>query len=420
MNKDTFDRIRGELSAFAEFLFADLATRPTKRNLMNCLEARLVDGRRKTHQPAGAMLAKDPEDADALRQRMNRATLGSWGDDEVRRRLCEVAVNAIPAPVAWVVDDTGVEKKGSKSPGVARQYCGAAGKITNCQLFVSTHLASFNASLPLEMEVYLPKAWCGDSSRRVEAGIPEERFFQTKPEMALEEIDRLIEANVPRGVVLADAAYGDNGKFREGLAGRGLEYSVSVKSDTKVWRPGQGPDPVPQRANGPGRPSTRQFPGKHQPVSVKTLAMELSKKAYRQVRLWRGRHEPATMRFARVRVRTAHRAVLGRPPGKDQWLLIEWPDGEDEPTHYYLSNLPRRIRLQRLAELTKLRWRVERDYQDLKQEVGLSHYEGRRWQGLRHHLTICMAAVTFLAIQRRLFPPEDASVTLSGETAASN
>lgn len=419
MNRDTFEEIRGELSGFAEFLFAGLVTSPTKRNLTNCLEARLVDARRKTHQPAGTVLARRPGDADGLRQRMNRATLGGWDDDEVRQRLCEVAAEAIPSPVAWVVDDTGVEKKGCKSPGVGRQYCGAAGKVTNCQLYVSTHLAGYNASLPLEMEVYLPKDWCTDSVRRAEAGIPEDVVFRGKPEIALEQIDRLIEAKVPRGVVLADAAYGNSGKFRQGLAERGLEYSVCIKRDTSVWRPGEGLDAVPPRRNGPGRPPSRQLPGKHNPVSVQELAAELPLKAYRRVRLWRGRHEATEMRVARLRVRTARGAVFGHAPGDEQWLLIEWPSGEPEPSHYYLSNLPHRARMQRLAEISKLRWRIERDYQDLKQEVGLSHYEGRRWYGLRHHLTICMAALTFLAIQRRLFPPEDSPVAGTRETTAS-
>ena len=353
---------------------------------------------------------EQPELADALRQRLNRTVLDAgWSDGLVRSRLRTLTPFAIPSPVAWVIDDTGVEKKGTKSPGVGRQYCGCAGKVTNCQLFVSTHLAAWNASMPLEMDLYLPQAWCDDAERRAEAGIPDVAQFRTKPQIALEQVQRLVEADVQRGVVLADAAYGDSIELRNGVADLGLSYCVAVKGSTSVWRKGEGPDPV-QPHGKHGRPKTRRFPGKYQPVSVKELAHDLPDDAFKTVQLWRGRHEPAAVRAAAIRVRTAHRAKLGWPPGKEEWLVVEWPAGKQEPVHYYMCNLSARTRLKRLVDIAKLRWRVERDYQDMKQEVGFGHFEGRRWRGLEHHLTICMAALAFLIVQRRLFPPQAPAV----------
>jgi SRSO17 transposase len=401
-----FDAIRADLDGFGDFLFDGIGYRTTRENLTLCVEARLAETRRKTHQPAGAALARSAAEADGLRQRMNRVTLAAWSDELVRTRLLEVSTRAITAPQAWIVDDTGFEKKGRKSPGVQRQYCGTAGKVTNCQLVVSTHLASYNASLPADMDVYLPKGWCDDDGRRSEAGIPDDVRFRTKPELALEQLDRLADATGLRLPVLADAGYGHGHGFRDALRERGMTYIVGVTGDTGVWWRGEGPDAPEPKSTGLGRPRTRALPGQYQPVSVEALASMLPSLSYVPVKLRRGRHATTKSRFAFVRIRTAHRAHHGEPPGEEEWLIIEWPADAEAPTHYYLSNLPKNTRRHGMAELAKLRWRVERDYQDLKQEVGLDHYEGRRWQGLNHHLTICMAAFVFLAIQRRLFPPE--------------
>ncbi len=410
MKSSEFESVRRDLESFSAFLFGGFGYEPTRRNLRTCLQARLIDAQRKTHQPAGIALARIPEQADALRQRMNRTVLGAaWSDDVVRQRLRSLAPLAVPSPVAWVIDDTGVEKKGKKSPGVGRQYCGSVGKVTNCQLFVSTHLSGWNTSMPLEMDLYLPRVWCDDPDRRAEAEIPQHLSFRTKPELALDQVDRLVAAKAPRGVVLADAAYGDGNEFRAGLIERGLEYSVAIKGGTTVWRKGEGPDPVHEHT-GRGHRPRRAYPGKHQPVTVNALAAELADDAFTSVRLWRGRHEAVQVRAAALRVRPAHKANAGLPPGPEQWLIVEWPDGNEEPFHYYLSNLPPRTRLTRLVDIAKLRWRVERDYQDLKQEVGFGHFEGRRWRGLNHHVTICMAALAFLITQRRLFPPQAAAV----------
>lgn len=420
MDDATLSDVRNDLQKFGDFLFGGIGYRPGRENLTMCLEARLVETRRKTHQPAGAALAGSAAEADALRQRMNRATLGDWSDADVRRRLLEVATRAMSQPLAWIIDDTGFEKKGTKSPGVQRQYTGTAGKVTNCQVVVSTHLASWTASLPLEMDVYLPQSWCDDADRRREAGIPDDVVFRTKPQIALDQIEHLAEATGLKLPVLGDAGYGHGHYLRDELRDRGMTYVVAVMSDAVVWRPGEGPDePQPETAS-KGRRKTLAYPGRFAPVSVKALALELPRSRYRSVKLRRGRRAVTCTRFACLRVRTAHRAEQGVPPGPEEWLLIEWPDGASEPTHYFFSNLPPETPPRHLAELAKLRWRVERDYQDLKQEIGLDHYEGRRWRGLNHHLTICVAAFAFLAIQRRLFPPPAPSIDGRDPSAAAS
>lgn len=365
-----------------------------------------MNSKRKTHQPLARRLAKTPEAANGLRQRMNRATLSTrWGDSTCRQRLYEVAGHNVPGPVAWMVDDTGIIKKGKKSPGVHRQYCGKAGKRENCQLVVSTHVSGWTSSQPLEADLYLPQVWADDLDRRREAQIPDDVVFRTKNQIALEQIDRLLEAGLSARPVLADAAYGNSSKFRNGLRQRKLEYVVAVQGKTAIWRPNEGPDPLPEYT-GRGRPPTRQYPGEHQPVSIKEFAGELSVSRWKNFKLSRGRHEPKTIRTAVTRVRTAHKAHQGYPPGPSEWLVIIWPEGASEPTDYFLSNLGRRTRPKKVVELGCLRWRVERDYQDMKQEIGLEHHEGRSWVGLHHHLTICMAAHAFLGSQRKLFPPQ--------------
>ena len=402
MDASTIQAACLDLKSFVSFVFDDCGGRPMVSNLGLCVQARLGDARRKTHQPAGAELALDEAEADALRQRLNRATLAEWRCDP-RSRLGELARHLIPDGFAWIVDDTSIEKKGTKSPGVARQYSGASGKLSNCQSVVSTHFAGWTSSLPLEMELFVPRNWFEDPARCAEAGMPLELEFRAKTEIALDQIRRLNDTELAKGVILADLGYGKSGKFRRGIADLGLQYAVGIPDNLTVWRHGQGPHP-PRRRSTPGRPQTRFQLGEDRPVSVKDLANELPAEAWSTVTLHKGRHKPTPRRFAAVRVRTAHNAYKGATPGDEEWLIIEWPEGDDNPSHYYLSNMPATTELSRLAEVAKLRWRVERDYQDLKQEVGLAHYEGRRWRGFNNHLTICMAAIYYLAARREFSP----------------
>jgi len=307
--------------------------------------------------------------------------------------------------VAWIVDDTGFPKKGTHSVGVARQYCGQVGKQDNCRVAVSLSVATWNASLPVGYRLYLPKEWAGDAERREETEVPKEVRFQTKPEIALDQIRAALAAKVDRGVVLADAAYGINTEFRDGLTDLELQYVVGVQSTMTVWEPGQQPLPAKPRGRMGRPPRLLRRSNQHQPVSVKQLAMSLPSTAFREV-TWREAGErKLRSRFAAVRVRAAHRDYEKAEPHAEEWLLIEWPRGEAEPTKYWVSTLPPTTKLKALIKIAKQRWIIERDYEELKQELGLGHFEGRNWRGFHHHATLCIAAYGFLVAERTRFSP---------------
>ena len=300
----------------------------------------------------------------------------------------------------WIVDDTGFPKKGAHSVGVARQYCGQLGKQDNCQVAVSLSLATEQGSVPIEFRLYLPEEWAKDQRRRKKAGVPKGVKFLTKPEIALEQIRAAKAAGVAVGIVLADAAYGNDTRWREELSAMELEYCVGVQSSTTVWAPGTGPlPPKPQKRM--GRPPTRwrRGPGAT-PLSVKTLAESFKARRWQTISWREGSHAVLSSRFAALRVRAAHRDEKRKSLREEQWLLIEWPRGEAEPTKYWLSTLPGDTPLVELVRVAKMRWRIERDYQELKQEFGLSHYEGRNWRGFHHHATLCIAAYGFLLADR--------------------
>jgi SRSO17 transposase len=272
----------------------------------------------------------------------------------------------------WILDDTAHAKKGTHSVGVARQYCGRLGKTDNCQVAVSLSLANGAGSVPLAYRLYLPKAWREDAQRRARAGVPEALAFQTKGKLARAQIQAALAADIPRGIVLADAAYGDAADFREWLIERELDYVLGVRMTTRVgW-------------------------DNHQPLSVLALARALTAKRWRTVTWRQGVHGALSSRFARVRIRAGH----GHRARAEQWLLIEWPAGQAEPTHYWLSTLPENISCKALVAHVKGRWMIERDYEELKSELGLSHYEGRNWRGFHHHATLCIAAYGFLMLER--------------------
>jgi SRSO17 transposase len=300
----------------------------------------------------------------------------------------------------WIVDDTGFPKKGKHSVGVSRQYCGQTGKPDNCQVAVSLTLATQAASLPIAWRLYLPQAWCDDEARRWEAGIPEAIDFATKPRIAIEQMAAAKAAGVPVGIVVMDAAYGSEFAFREELEAMALEYVAGIQPATTVWAPGCAPLP-PKRHQGSGKQPTRlqRGPG-HQPLSVKDLALSLPSQAWRKVSWREGTNAVLCSRFASLRVRPAHQDYLRCEPHSEAWLLIEWPEDEDEPTKYWLSNLPVEVPMDELVSIAKMRWRIERDYEELKQEFGLGHYEGRGWRGFHHHASLCIAAYGFLLGQR--------------------
>ena len=270
---------------------------------------------------------------------------------------------------------------------------------------VSLSLATEQASLPVAYQLYLPEIWTQERARRNQAGVPEEIRLQTKPEIALEQIRGLVEEDVPRAPVLTDAAYGNDHGFRDGLQQLRLEYAVGVQSSTSVWPPGLAP--LPSKARGVrGRPpKLLRRDARHPPLSVKELALGLSPSDLRRVSWREDTRGTMHSRFAALRVRVAHRDYERSQPREEQWLLLEWPKAEKEATKYWLSNLPASSSVRKLAATAKLRWRIERDYEELKQELGLGHFEGPNWRGFHHHASLCIAAYGFLVVGRCLFSP---------------
>ncbi|HET6343922.1 MAG TPA: IS701 family transposase [Myxococcota bacterium] len=368
----------------------------------------LLPGERKSVEPMAARIA--PDRVQAKHQSMHHLVAkAAWDDAAV---LAAVRRRVIPAierhgPIAyWIVDDTSFPKQGQHSVGVARQYCGQLGKQDNCQVAVSLSVANDQASLPIAYQLYLPEAWAADRPRRTKAGVPEEIGFETKTAIALKQIRAAREEGAPAGVVLGDAGYGDECDFRVGVDALDLRYVLGIRSATTVWPLGEAPLP-PAPWSGRGRPPTRlRRNPEHQPVSVKNLALSLPRRAWRTVTWREGSRTALTSRFAARRLRPAHRDTLRTEPWPEEWLLIEWPKGAEEPSKYWLSNLPPTTALKTLVHTAKARWVIERDYQELKQEIGLGHYEGRGWRGFHHHASLCVAAYGFLVAERCLFPPQ--------------
>src|SRR6476661_2612760 len=367
----------------------------------------LLPGERKSVEPMAARL--DPGRVGAAHQSLHHfVAKAAWDDAALLRAVRDYALPALleRGPIrAWIVDDTGLPKKGKLSVGVARQYCGQLGKQDNCQVAVSLSVANEHASLPIAYRLYLPEAWAKDAVRRRKAGVPDDIAFQTKPAIALEQICAAMEAGVSPGVVLADAGYGVDTDFRDGVTALGLSYVVGVQSSTSLWAPGTAPLP-PKRWRGIGRPpSLIRRDDKHKPVSAKQMALALPTRSWRRVTWREGTNARPTSRFAAVRVRPAHRDYNRTSPRPEEWCLIEWPSNEAEPTKYWLTTLPAEMSLRELVYMAKLRWRIERDYQELKQELGLGHYEGRGWRGFHHHATLAIAAYGFLISERSAIPP---------------
>jgi SRSO17 transposase len=375
---------------------------------------------RKSVEPMAARTA--PARTSAQHQKLlHFVGVAAWSDEKVLAKIREMVLPAIErhgAIEAWIIDDTGFPKKGEHSVGVARQYCGQLGKQDNCQVAVSLSVANRHASLPVAYRLYLPQDWAADSERRRKAGVPEDIGFATKPQIALAQIEAACKAGLPRGVVLMDAGYGCNTELRAGIGALKLSYVAGILPQTSVWASGTGPLP-PKKWSGNGRPPKRiRRDDSHQPVSVKELALGLPKRAWRTIEWREGTIDVLSSRFARVHVRAAHRDTNLTESRSEEWLLVEWPKGEKEPTKYWLSTLPKATSFHHLVDLTKLRWRIERDYQELKQEVGLGHYEGRGWRGFHHHATLCIAAYGFLISERETIPPSGpASATLFAEFA---
>jgi SRSO17 transposase len=356
---------------------------------------------RKSVEPMAASV--DPLHASAKHQSLHHfVAKAEWSDEELLRRVAQWVVPQMDFADGgwWIVDDTGFPKKGVHSVGVARQYCGMLGKQDNCQVAVSVLLSCAQGSLPVAWRLYLPEDWSTDLVRCDKAGVPEAVGFATKAQIALEQLRALLAEGAPRHCVLADAAYGVDHAFRQGLTDLGLPYMVGVTSAVAVWPPGVEPlAPAPYSGQG-RRPVVPRRTPERQPLSVEALALALPPESFKVVTWREGSNEPLSGRFAALRIRhaggNAGRARL-RP---QEWLLVEWPDGDIEPSKYYLSTLCEDTPLEGLVTAAHQRWRIERDYQDLKQDFGLGHYEGRGWRGFHHHGALSIAAYGFLMAER--------------------
>ena len=389
-----FDRYMGRLCE-------GLGYAARNQSLLEYCSGLMLPIQRKSVEPLAAHA--DPLNVPAKHQALHHFVANArWSDRVLLERIREYVEPhlALADGAYWIIDDTAHPKCGRHSVGVARQYCGRLGKQDNCQVAVSLSLSTAKGSVPVAYQLYLPEAWANDAKRRRQAKVPETLQFATKSQIALEQIQAARQSGVPQGIVLADAGYGKDTAFREALDELGLSYAVGVISSVTVWAPGSRPLPVAPSA-GRGRPPTRlrRAPG-HEPVSVKELACALQHSAWRKVTWREGTNKTLSSRFARVRVRAAHRDYLRTSLREEQWLLIEWPLKEAEPTKYWLSNLPADTSISDMVNTAKMRWRIEHDYHELKQEFGLSHYEGRGWIGFHHHATLCIAAYGFLTAQR--------------------
>jgi SRSO17 transposase len=360
----------------------------------------ILPGERKSVEPMAAKTA--PARTAAQHQSLlHFVGVASWSDEKVLAKVREMTLPAMEqhGPIeAWIIDDTGFPKQGKHSVGVQHQYCGQLGKEANCQVAVSLSIANHDASLPVAYRLYFPKEWAEDAARRKKAGVPSDISFKTKPEIALEQIRWACEAGLPRGVALMDGAYGVDSRLRTGMTALGVTYVAGIQPKILVWPPGTGPRRKGKPLNNTGRRDEPDL------ISAKRLALDLPKHAWRTIRWREGSAERLSSRFARVRVRVGHSQLLPELLSQE-WLLIEWPEGESEPTKYWLSTLPANIGFRQLVDFAKLRWRIERDYQELKQEVGLGHFEGRGWRGFHHHATMCIAAYGFLISERETIPP---------------
>ena len=328
-----------------------------------------------------------------------------WDPALVVKAVAERVAPAVDVQ-AWVIDGTGFPEDGKDSPGVKRQYSGRLGKTGNCQIGVSLHAVGGKGTVPLGWALYLPEEWCADPERRRKAKIPHEVQFKTKPELAVELVEQAAGWNVEKAPVLGDCAYGNNTELREELHAAGLQYVLSVSPETTVFAPETAFE-VPSNAGKTGGHYLRPRPDRD-PESIGALVSRLREGCLETVSFRDGPHgKPVKSRFAFVRVRAAHywRASVGKwanaqeTTPREEWLIAEWPKGAEQPTDYWLANLPASTNPGQLARLARMRWKIELDYkQQLKGELGLDHYEGRSYLGWYHHTALVTCLLVFAGV----------------------
>ena len=387
------------LTSFLEDLLAPMGRSERRHWARTYVEGLLLDGERKSIEPMASRLSG--VDVQGLRQFVGQSP---WSVEQVQRQLALKVVDLISSPEVWIVDDTSFPKAGLHSVGVGRQYCGALGKVANCQVAVTLHWSSGEASCPLGWRLFVPQKWFEDAERAAEVKLPSDLTFRSKPELACELLDQVLGWGVPPLPLVSDSFYGDSYDFRQQLRQRQLKYVVTVEPETQVWT--QDPHaslPAPRR---PGRPrKVRLAAGLPPPQDLPAVARELPPSAWRNVTWREGSRGFQRSRFARLPVWAAHGWRSGtRTERVAEWLLIEWPAGEKQPVKYWLAQLDSAVPgLRRLVRIAHARWRIELDYRELKEELGLDHFEGRHWLGWYHHVTLVTLAYAFLrAEQARL------------------
>ena len=388
MDSKELQSCRRRLEAFLVELLEPVGRLERRRWGNAYVRGLLLDGERKSIEPMAARLPDG--NVQALQQFVGQSP---WDHHPVRKKLAERMVAEMVPTVAWIVDDTGFPKQGKHSVGVGRQYSGTLGKVGNCQIAVSLHLATADHCMPVNFEIYLPKAWTDDPLRMKDAGVPSGYSFKPKWQIALDLIDQAVFWGIPKGVMVCDCAYGNGNPFRQGLIDRELFYVAEIEAKTIVF---DEPRKTRRRV-GDSVPDNQA--DKVSVLTVKDFALKLPAHTWKTIKWREGTKGRLGSRFAAVRVLPAHRPahVKKRPPR--QWLLIEWPKGEREPTKYWFSNLLPQAGLSRLVFFAKVRWRIEQSYQQLKEELGLDHYEGRGYLGWHHHVTMTMLAYGFLLLE---------------------
>jgi SRSO17 transposase len=381
------------LSEFFDLIGRILGRKGRRESFALYAQGIFGDGERKSIEPIAARACADPARANAEHQRLLHFALDApWSDHDVRLAAARYALDAMTArqPVdSWIVDDTGFLKQGSHSVGVQRQYTGSAGKVTNCQVGVSLTVATRTEQVPIDFALYLPEAWTEDHTRRDEARIPADVQFATKPELSLQLMQRALNDGIPPGLVLADQAYGTSREWRKRVREMGLHYAAAVDHRTTVRVFDKG-----------GR-------RREEIISIIDLAHRIESHGGFRRCTWReGTKHDLSARFALRRVVPAYDGGSGIDEREPVWLLIEWRDNEDAPANCFLCSLPERLTKKRLVRMVMQRWRTERAYQDLKDELGLDHYEGRRFPGWHHHVSVVLCCYAFVIAERvRHFPP---------------
>lgn len=396
---------RGErLAEYLEFVTRGLGRVERRAAMRNYAQALLLPGERKSILPLAGRIAPTVDEVEAYRQRMQQAVaVAQWDENIIYKCIAEKFSASVADVDAVVFDDTGFAKKGKHSPCVQRQYSGTLGRVDNCQVAVSVHLASDLVGVCIGMQLYMPESWANDEYARKKAHIPGEISYQPKWKIALNMLKEREDWDISDKVVLADSGYGDSYGFRAGLEKLDRTYLVGISESTAVWAGGRLPTPPSERINTGGRPIVGWSRDIY-PETVVDIALAAKASEWNEYEWTNGQNKPRTGDFLAVRIRHAYRSRSGYPPGDEQWLLIQ-RDEAGKPSKFWLSNLAADEDIGRLIYLAKLRWRIERDYQEMKGELGLDHFEGRTWQGFHHHCALVAAAHAFLALERALFPP---------------